>query len=387
MKRSILGASAVAILLVGGCAIVESDTYSYQTDTKIPIGFTYFLPRVMMKIEASRTTVTVASVASKAQKVATRNAAAAVALAATNKAGEARIEKKGAYDKAKADPNFDAAALAALKKDYEKANLEYFKKKAVSDYAKSLAAAAQADLEAHRNNLNACIRTVTLTRLPIEADTDNHYVAKLKHVWTRSDELDIKSNELGLLESTDLTSEDKLGEIAVSIAKLVLRAQSLVALPPAEIQDMDATGSTPTCKRYTAGWIFDPADMAATSSTMFAINALLQRINAKLAIQAPISHNAVAKKSSAEGLYYRRPIPYQFDVLIDNDQVQSSRETLPNNGPIAIASLRAGAFVKTTRNLKFINGMLISDHAIRPSEGLGVLKIPAGILDAITSPE
>jgi len=385
MIRSFFGVLVVATLFLGGCAIVTSETYSHSEGTEPPSGFTYFLPRVMMKIEATRNTVTPTSVAKLEQRVAALTATANTTSAATKKADATRKEKKGVYEKAKADPNFDTNALSALKKEYDKANLEYFKKSAASEYAKSLAATARADLNAQRGNLNACFRSVTLTRLPIEADTGKLFIAKLNHMWTRADELDIKSNELGLLESTDLTSEDKLGEIAVTIAKLVLKAQSLGTLPADT--EFDSIGDTPACVKYNANWIFDPADYKKGSQTRTAIKDLLLSINADLNIPTAPSNNTKISSDPAAGIYYRRSIPFQFDVLIDNKQVSSTRESLPNGGPIAVAPLTAGAFVTTTRNLRFSNGMLISDHAVRPSEVEGLLKIPAGILNAILSPE
>ncbi|MDA1091521.1 MAG: hypothetical protein O3A85_14580, partial [Proteobacteria bacterium] len=80
-------AAAVAVSLLAGCEIVTSETY--KTEGKIPSGFTYFLPKNMMKIEASTikaSTENVAKAKSAIAKLKTAATEAATAADATKTA-------------------------------------------------------------------------------------------------------------------------------------------------------------------------------------------------------------------------------------------------------------------------------------------------------------
>lgn len=384
MKPLPLILTMLALPAVAGCAIVKSSSDQSSSAT-ITNGFTYYLPNVMMKIEASRSAVSADSIAKAAAAASALKEALKSATAELQQADAARAAKKGVYDKAVADLSFDATAKAELKKEYDKALTDYSKKKAAVDFATEKAANSLQTLADISNHVGACVKTVTLTRQPIEADTGHLFTAKLNHNWARADELDVKSNELGLLESVDLTSEDKTGEIAVTIAELVLKVQNLSALTAMDLNSMDNAGDTVNCGLYAASWIFDPSDMQASMSR---INSdILSNVGLKIEIKAAPWVAQVPPANPVGGLYYRRQIPYQFNILEGNKVIQSARVSLPNKGPIALVPMDAGAFVTTERNAQFHNGILVAQTVKRPSEIEGLLKIPAGIIKAILGGE
>lgn len=387
MRKSKIALGLVAGSLLSGCAIIQSTPHEINKKTgAAPSGFTYFLPRVMMKIEASRSKVTAKIIQAASQKVTSTSSAVKAASEAESKAKQAYNDKIKSFDEAKKIANFDASVLADLKKDADRALLKYNKSKIVTLAATRLNNAAVKAFGDIATKVTDCRTVVSLTKMPIEAETSKPFVASLDHFGTRNDEWTIKSNELGLLESVNLTSEDKSGEIAVSIAELVLKAQGIGAPGIGSsglgyVQD-DSNAKVP-CVAYDGNYIFDPADAKAATKIN---NDILANLNMNIEISSADIHglSSITAKH-AEGLYYRRPIPYQFDLssVTPKRIIQSARVSLPNGGPVAVAPMTAGAFVTTERTALFKDGMLISNEAKRPSEIEGLLKIPAGIIKAI----
>ncbi len=206
-------------------------------------------------------------------------------------------------------------------------------------------------------------------------------------MFSRDDEHTIRSNDLGLLESIDLKSDDKLDEIAVTIAELVLKAQGIGALPAGQkIQGFMAEkppAGEPACQEGVRTMIFDPsADNPANDVNSKVLNGT--GLTLEISKSASFNSSNTDANAKYEGLFYRRPIPYQFNILDGRrNAVQTARVSLPNGGPIAVVKMTAGTFVETKRQAVFHEGMLISETATEPSELQGLLNIPAGIIKAI----
>jgi len=419
MKIMIASGGLAASVILGGCAVVTSTSYDYSKDIEVPKGFTYFLPKVMVKAKASQGAVSASTLAKLSAEVVRLDgeSAAAAGTEATKKAelttAVAAFEAASkTYREAQPeDPELVAKkkAMEDKLKEFNAAAEAFYKAAAAAAAAVSLAEAAENNLVNAQQNVGGCTVEVALTQMQVEADTSNLYVAKLDHSPFRSDELTVISNELGLLHTVDLVSDDQTAAIATAATNVFLKFQTLTKKKVDEEEagevEVAEAKKQEECPSKNFEIIFDPSVSSKTSGANSVAQAkgLLRQLGVALEVAADeagkeahtskIVNNAAVPSS---GLFYRRPIPYQFTLMYpvpkdaaaaDPDWVQSERLVLPNMGPIALAPMDAGPFVKTTRTAKFINGMLVSNRAERPSELKGLIQIPAGILDALTSAE
>lgn len=416
MQKPAAIAAMASFAFLTGCSAIESKKYDVEEET-VQYGMTYFLPKAMLQIDALILKVTddEITLAANAEKV---------AKDALDKAEKAKTDAAAALTLAQATLNTakadgaDDKVLKEAEAGLAKARKDDFEKRAAFLAAAYTWRQTKDAHNAMQAGKGQCVTLTEIKQLPLEPDVNHHYTAKNIHLLTRDDEYTVRTDERGLLQSVTLKSDDKLDEIIVKIAELVIQAQGIASPATGDTGfRMQGTDPTPTCKSETRSLIFDPSDQNISTTVN---NGVLNGTDLSVEIVPAVKHSVAALKSkqdkkpaekvsaensgpnanqqkkdekmagwlatpagTVDGLLYRRPIPYQINVKQGESVIRSTRLSLPNAGPIAVAPMYVGSFVETNRSAIFQDGMLISASAKRPSEIEGLLSIPAGIIKAI----
>ncbi len=327
-----------------GCAVVK--TYDASDSDNLD-GLVYFLPNIYAKLVYTRTKVPSENI--KATKAALEKAEAELKAANSHHA-----VIKAATELAKKE--FEAAidgttAQAELKKKYEslQASLvvasENKKKKTEARDKAKLNAEASAATKVGIKFKDA----ITVTLLPATPDTRKPLLAKLEHKWNRSDDLKITTTSSGLLQSANLSSEDKTGEILVTLAKLVVAGfkVSSVPLSPSTTDTGKQSDSTERDDKlclvrgskyikgiekeaFTHEKVFDPSDPVQVVS----VNQWLCNVGAPFELKINESHEEdVALLFSTE-----EALKENYNQMIEtikNNRLKRDEEFLKNKDPEA----------------------------------------------------
>lgn len=273
---------------------------------------------------------------------------------------------------------------------------------------KTPTAASWAEVEAllqknEENRLKPLPDSIVLKVMDAMPDLNQVYVAKLNHHRLRSDDFAIETTKEGLLKSVTLSSKEetpqvivKLSEIAVQIARLA------AAFGGAPINALGVRGELPKkpedrlelykklTERRRFEIVFDPNDekredqLKLFAAQIHAFSGIgyqfILKPNADL-----INQDAEKYVWTIEGVFYRRPKTYQFELQKDGDSVYADSLTMPNGGPIAGCMMDTHLFVTTTYNLAFDNGCLLKNAENHPSEVLGFISVIPEALKNIAS--
>ena len=234
-------------------------------------------------------------------------------------------------------------------------------------------------------------------------DTDHTFYATIDHRSTYSDTVEI-STKNGLLHG-DLMghSEDKTGEIIVSLAGSL---SGLLPIPtptifqvPLAFDGTDRIGEE--CKKSEISGtqvieaIIDPSE----DTDIAALNIRLKGECIKLTVDTSDITRINAQKEKLtklecqkcqNGLIYRQPGTVTFIVerILNtagnqSDKIGSTRLSLAHGGHIGILPLPTGIFSENKSDVSFSNGMLSKIKIIQPSEVLGAIGIIPGALKAM----
>ena len=241
------------------------------------------------------------------------------------------------------------------------------------------------------------------------ADTSKRYKIKFNDSWFANDELAFRSNAEGLLESIDLSVEDRSSTIISQISdapsklkqtgigpmnllsanldfqateKLTVQVLPLftrtiiwnsdnfnsplkvdwkIAIPG---QAFDPVCADASFKLDITNSFKKPADWRDTSPADF--GGIISRPYKSLDINL---HQADGKTSNK----FNKNIAAKFSILI------------PDPNHLIGIPLKRAAFVKKTVMPKFFNGLLIENHLIKPSQAEALVSIPINIAKAIFS--
>lgn len=410
-----------------GCAVVH--TQKLKPEHAAAEGIVYYLPIRPIKFEFVRALSPTKPDISKA--VANVKAANDADMAAEDaRAAAERLFKRTipkTTGRLKAETELQTMTAAKL---VTKDSLEAAKKKLKEEVEKS----ATAD-----DGTPQLTDTITITALPSVADTAHRYAAKLNHLVTRTDKLDLKTNAAGLISNVTAKAEDKTADILVTLAQSIaargtggaqarvpMNFEPLGSVPKGEIS---CEGRFKRLKDYALRpfkfeLIFDPTlnkyiektprrSNGSTETSLSPWEYISASLCAKgadyvfdwqplgvpmvLAAQgkgdAPDQGDANDNKS--DGIFYRRLLPYRLNIYTgirnDNGEVESLISTkalafdLPNGSHPELLKLKAGFFVTTDFLTEFQDGVLVSHKEERPSEALAIVKIPYDIVKALIS--
>ncbi len=377
-------------------------------------GLAYGLPRGMVQVKAERKRLSADDTA-KLKKIAETAEAKAKAL------GDRLSAAKSELELAMANLDQPSTIKAKLEDEAAKAKANVASLKSLEAEATSKADAARAAADVAGGAVGQLKDTVTLTVLPVSADPDARFVAKLNHWYTRDDDLKLTVQN-GLLASGATTSSDRTPDIIVALAKTIVAFSGglspVTGFGPSNVRPPQA-GRRDVCREFTAVVEFDPTDNTplvgsartppnGRRSVPWARQVLLELSDNTLELGAGPSvrqtdGQSVPKQprkegaedaNSLQGLAYRMPAPYWVSLLsksagncllTPDQQTQTVSVNLPDPTQTFVLPSQAGAFTKSVTTHAFKDGIPTEFSTTRPSEILAVANLPLDLARAIIS--
>lgn len=232
-------------------------------------------------------------------------------------------------------------------------------------------------------------------------DTKQLYTLDYQANAFSNDVLGFKVNNKGLLESVNISAEDRTPNIVSAIAA----APSAILSPDGgeEKNNGDNTAkenkdTEETILEFTKQFIVDPADIKDYYPWLIVVsldnNHSSKKLNASFKVELNGGNRpqtAMAAIKDFHGIL-TRPIEVVFFTIspmakaFENSNTQHQFiEYLPNTNLIVKVPVKRASFVKKEQNLTFADGMLLENKITKPSEVEGFVSIPIDIAKAIVS--
>ena len=220
------------------------------------------------------------------------------------------------------------------------------------------------------------------------ADSRYAYALQYDPSITSNDRVCMGVSPAGLLQSVEGAADDKIGDIAIAVAKLAgrLAGPGAFALTTTKYDELFTKLRTMTIE-------IDPLDERQWQVVNTAMQARLGRIadNYEFGVgdMKSLVGAASPKSCPVNSVCYRTRVPAQFFLARkrgQKHQVTSSvfADVVSQKVTANVDVSRAFMVEKVTR-LSFHNGILIAVNMRKPSEGLAVAKLPLTLLDAVTT--
>ncbi|MCP5007110.1 MAG: hypothetical protein GY941_24675 [Planctomycetes bacterium] len=384
-----------------GCASFETVQYDVgnkpkQEDTSIPedeYGRTYYQPRKMMHLNIKRVPVT-----SDLEKKIIK------AKIAVDAAGKAVNEKKEILELANEIVGVaKGAAIDPATKDRDMATASF--DVAVKKQEKAMAALEALGGLTASGSFND---TIVLKLLPAIADTRKRFIIKLNHSGFRDDNLDTLITSKGLLETVNLTTTDRTGEVVVAVAEILIEITKISSgMPISALEDRaDITAGKP----FDFNMTFDPTDYKKISeineelklldtdyqlvvfdvASDTEIKAPDEEINESGLVTNELKEVTVTKEiGRAEGIYFRMAKSYIVSIKDEYKEIDYNLKSvlveLPNEGQLAVLPINQDLFTTTKYDVQFKEGMLVKADTNRPSQAMGIVSIPLDILKRVVA--
>ena len=380
--------AGVAAISLGGCATIDTARLDYAKDlssgaglaegskpaSRQPRGLTYFLPRQLVRMSFVTSNKDL-------DQIVGALAAARVAL------GDAKAALAGANERlalvtAQRDalPN-DAPERATMTVDVAKAaGAAVLAKAAVTEAKAEAEGQAALAIAAARDAKPLHVTGLKLELLAPSADPRQRYVLDARHNPLRDDTHHFAISSDGLLSSTNIVAVDRTADILVELAGSI----AAVGVGPR----LGTASATPVLgcpvDLSQGALVFDPMD----SHDRVLANQMLSCVGYALNVRG--FENAVGDPLASGGiqpaaLFYRTATPVQIDISEMSSKVprESLSFTLPQAGPISYLPMSAGAFVRTTSDVQFSNGMVVDWKSEQPSEVLEAVRTPFRIVERL----
>jgi len=210
------------------------------------------------------------------------------------------------------------------------------------------------------------------------------FLASVRRNLIGRNELKIKVNEKGLLDSSRSVTTSDLSNIFVELAGIAGRTET-----HREFQPNTAALSCPdeiavTIRRDIV--IPSGADSHQEKYTdgAFAGCPIIITVHAidksqLLANEKYLSPQSADGKKSHGGFFYRQNLPYYVTVEVSNLS-SSSFVFMPNSSGAQYVPVKGSLFADNESNLDFEDGALTEYHQILPGEGIALVQLPAKIL-------
>ncbi|MGQ7828944.1 hypothetical protein [Altererythrobacter sp. Z27] len=392
MRRAI--AMIVCVGMIGGCATVQT---SERQLSAVEPGLTYFLPKREAKLSAERKLLNEAELT---KALATKKAELEKANGEVKRIdGEVKLETRRLADAAvQANEQAKreiAARLAVLASDLGAAKQAQAKATGEVD---SLEASLLALRTAPKGSC-AFSYSAKLELMELSPDRDWIFIADPAHNPFRDDETKLVITMDGLLSSANVVAADRTGDIIVEAASAI--ASFGTAIPGG----IEAFGQTEEevaedCQRPTKFSLrFDPGkgESLAWLNLELARSKYPFRVEVAGSSAAQVDSSDLSQAGQQGALFYRSALPVTITLRqcrsgvacsassSDSDPIDAALVMLPQAGPISHIPMRSSAFVKTTNDVLFENGMITSWTANRPSEVLEVVRLPVRIAKSIVS--
>lgn len=388
MKNTKPSLIIILIAMLVGCASTESIVISNRAEKeKIEEGIVYSLPIQLVKVVYNRKVIDSAEAAEKKQK-------AKDAIDSTNK----EINKISTAEKELVQlirsipqaPN-KAALEATLNLDLTRTKAQKLRLTNILVQQKKAFSISNTEYVQSLQYGKAFSEQIEITPEAPIADTTNTFYARMNHQGTYSDSLEIVTKN-GLLDGAVGQSEDKAGEIVVSLARGIsglVRPYLGIRLPEIAFLNIGPPPDGAVCIKQpvvSITRVIDPSNQ----QDIKILNKQLYRGCIELGVKKPetIQTNALKNLKNANGLIYRQPGSFTFivsDILGKNEkaEIQSIRLKLIQGGQIGVISMPKGSFSKNEYDVSFSNGMLSKSKISQPSEVLGAVMILPNVLKEV----
>lgn len=231
-----------AIVLLASCTTIETETVPVNANAA---GFTYSVPLRLAELELTRTIAPVTNIKELSDKYYAAYAAHKTASDLYNSASSVSEKADRIAELARQAPDLSAEdrskaiasaqdALAA--KELAKAALDNAKQR-MDTLRTALESATSEKPDDKKWKFEEPVDKLTFKLLPVVADPNYRFSARFPHYPLRHDIHKVIVNEKGLLQSAELESADKSGEVAVLVASAV--AAFGVGISPAPLPDFD----------------------------------------------------------------------------------------------------------------------------------------------------
>jgi hypothetical protein len=405
----------VSFLLIS-CSTVKSNMVDGQN---IQEGISYFLPKRLHKVKITANLIT-ADVESERKAKEAFEKAAEAKRKAKEECDTAESEYKKAEEIAEIAVGEEAKKEADKQKGIALANLQVKKialgeacKKETETYEK-LKKVLESTQDASQNKCNYLVK-FSVEPQTLVPDHNYGFVAKLKHIPSRTDTLKLTTTDMGLLSSGESVSADTTGSILAKLAQAIISFGVQIPLP--SVPPVALRVKKIEEKRCPESLEIDSIVDLSNSADIKQLNARLQEINMRLQVcgyhtdqkcdkledscELKVTGPSKVEHYGNDGLFYRRELPYLVKLLefketkkCDQGSEQIVKEStvradalvlMPNLSPITRLDYPAGLFATSKQKVDFNNGMLVSYNAERPSEILGLVSIPADIAQSMIS--
>lgn len=387
MSKLALVLSAAAVSL-SGCATIDTARVDYGRDllapstganpgpVRQPRGLTYFLPRQLVRMS-----------------FVTSDKALDQIIGALAAARGALADAKDGLSVAN-----DRLALVTEQRDAlpddapERSEMTVAVAKAAGAavIAKAAAAEAKAEVDAQAALAIAAARDANplqVTGLKLEllapsADPRQRYILDAKHNPLRDDTHHFAISTDGLLSSTNVVAVDRTADILVELAGSIAALGVGPGLGPARAQAAPIPGCPASIAQ--GAIVFDP--MEANDRDL--ANEMLKCVGYELTVRGfrnAVGDPLASGQVKTAALFYRSAAPIVLDIAERGSKVprESLSLTLPQAGPISYLPMTAGAFVRTTSDVQFANGMVVDWKSDRPSEVLEAVRTPFRIVERL----
>lgn len=387
-------AMIVSLGMTSGCATVR--TSERQLSTVEP-GLTYFLPKREARLTAERKLLNAAELT---KALATKKAELEKANGEVKRIdGEVKLETRRL-----ADPTVQAneqakkeiaAKLAVLASDLSAAKQAQTK---VGGEVDSIEASLLA-LRAAPKGSCAFSYSAKLELTELSPDRDRMFIADPAHSPFRDDETKLVITKDGLLSSANVVAADRTGDIIVEAIS------AIASFGTGGLSGIKTFGETEEevaedCQKPTKFSLrFDPGNGESLSglNRELAQSKYPFRVEVTGSGAGQVDSPTLSRAGQQGALFYRSALPVTITMRqcrsgvacgaspLDSDPIDAALVMLPQAGPISYIPMRSSAFVKTTNDVLFENGMITSWTANRPSEVLEVVRLPVRIAKSIVS--
>jgi hypothetical protein len=236
--------------------------------------------------------------------------------------------------------------------------------------------------------------TITIAQVN-EPDRNHRYFLRYHRNVLSEDTYTVTVDSKGLLQTVNLTAEDKtpaiINKIADTIVSAISAAESAgglraargvvveqpfsVAFDPQDEEEYAAAERLIDKAGFTLAMTPKP-NSSSTASARTSSNDKGLLLNARSASEAEL------QKHSSDGVFFHPPTTVTIKITPQSGTrllVQKAELRIPDKNQLAVFDLRRMALVKRTTNLAFVEGNLTTVTETRPSQVLAAVTIPADL--------
>ena len=237
-----------------------------------------------------------------------------------------------------------------------------------------------------------CTQSAKFELLGVEPDPEHHYIANVKHGWSRDDVIELNFKD-GFLSGAETTTSDRSLDIVLEGVKSIASGFPLRSGVEVSVLEKKATNgqedktSKETCNAFVRSVVIDP-----TEGVTKAIKNVIDGTKLLVKIDVPnVVRGHVDKK--VNGLVYRRRLPYVVTICEKKGSngddcgtnMQQALYRLPDSKSDGYIPIKSGHFVTTKHSLKFEQGAPTLLKIDQQSELRALATFPLTLAKAILS--